>query len=102
MNRVGILYHPMNKAAYTLADRGTFLKYKYGRKNGLDLLVLCEGDSALANPYGVIPINPKKYPHVKYNLAQKFAAWLVSEKGQSLIRNYRLHGMPLFYPDAIP
>jgi len=90
------------KAAYTLADRGTFLKYKYGRKNGLDLVVLFEGGSELANPYGVIPVNPKKYPHVKYDLAEEVAAWLVSEKGQTLIRNYRLEGKPLFYPDALP
>jgi tungstate transport system substrate-binding protein len=90
------------KSAYTLADRGTYLKYKFGRDIPIDLDVLCEGDPLLANPYGVIPINPKKYSHVKYDLAKEFAEWLVSEKGQAIIRNYRLLGKPLFYPDAIP
>ena len=89
------------KQAYTLCDRGTFIKYKYGRDVPIELVVLCEGDPGLANPYGLIPINPAKHPHVKYQLAGEFARWLVSERGQAVIRNYRLLGKPLFYPDAI-
>ncbi|MGB5745350.1 MAG: substrate-binding domain-containing protein [Desulfobacterales bacterium] len=88
------------KQAYILADRGTFIKYKFGRDVPIDLDVLCEGDPALANPYGVIPINPQKHPHVKYDLAEEFAQWMVSEKGQSMINGYRLLGKQLFYPDA--
>jgi len=90
------------KQAYTLADRGTYIKYKFGRKEALGLEVLCEGDAILHNPYGVIPVNPKKYPHARFDLAQRFAKWLVSERGQALIANYRVHGKQLFYPDAIP
>jgi tungstate transport system substrate-binding protein len=89
------------KQAYILADRGTYIKYKHGRNAGLDLAVLCEGDSFLANPYGVIPINPVKFPHVKHDLAEEFAKWLVSPRGQAVIANYRLLGNQLFYPDAI-
>jgi tungstate transport system substrate-binding protein len=89
------------KQAYILADRGTYIKYKFGRDVPIDLIVLCEGDSALANPYGVIPINPKKHPHVKYDLSKTFAEWLVSGKGQAVIDNYRLLGKQLFYPDAV-
>ena len=89
------------KQAYTLADRGTYIKYKFGRDVPIDLVVLCEGDPALANPYGVIPINPKKHPHVKYDLSKTFAEWLVSEKGQAVINNYRLLGKQLFYPDTV-
>jgi tungstate transport system substrate-binding protein len=90
------------KRGYTLADRGTYIKYKFGRDVPLDLDVMVEGDPMLANPYGVIPVNPEKHPHVKYDLARQFAEWLVSERGQSVIRDYRLLGKPLFYPDAIP
>ena len=89
------------KQAYILADRGTYIKYKFGRDVPIDLVVLCEGDPALANPYGVIPINPKKHPHVKYDLSRSFAEWLISNKGQALIDNYRLLGKQLFYPDAL-
>lgn len=90
------------KRAYTLADRGTYIKYKYGRKAGLGLEVLCEGDPLLNNPYGVIPVNSQKHLHVQYALAKQLAEWLVSPKGQSLILNYRLLGKQLFYPDALP
>ncbi len=90
------------KQAYTLCDRGTFIKYKYGRKPALDLDVLCEGDPRLANPYGVIPVNPAKFPHVKNDLAERMAQWLTSSRGQSLIARYRLEGQQLFYPDALP
>jgi tungstate transport system substrate-binding protein len=90
------------KQAYTMADRGTYIKYKFGRDVPVELDVLVEGDPLLANPYGVIPIDPKKHPHVQYDLAKQFAEWLVSARGQSVIRNYRLLGQQLFYPDAIP
>jgi len=90
------------KQAYVLADRGTFIKYKFGRDIAIELDVLCEGDSLLANPYGVIPIDPKKHPHVNYDLAEEFAQWLISESGQSMINGYRLLGKQLFYPDALP
>ncbi len=88
------------KQAYILADRGTFIKYKFGRDVPIELDVLTEGDTLLANPYGVIPINPDKHPHVKFDLADEFARWLVSAKGQSVINGYRLLGQQLFYPDA--
>lgn len=89
------------KGAYVLADRGTYIKYKFGRDVPINLNVLAEGDEALANPYGVIPINPEKHPHVQFELADEFAKWLTSEKGQKLIAEYRLLGKQLFYPDAI-
>ncbi|MDM8555430.1 substrate-binding domain-containing protein [Desulfococcaceae bacterium HSG7] len=89
------------KQAYTLADRGTYIKYKFGRDIPIELKVLCEGDANLANPYGIIPINPQKHKHVKAELADQFAQWLVSKKGQKAIADYRLHGKQLFYPDAV-
>jgi tungstate transport system substrate-binding protein len=96
------LTYAEEKRAYTLADRGTYLKYKFGRKQGLDLDIMCEGDPRLFNPYGIIPVNPKKYPHVKYKLAERFARWLVSPKAQGLIAMFKIQGKQAFYPDAIP
>jgi tungstate transport system substrate-binding protein len=89
------------KLAYTLTDRGTYIKYKYGKTPPIDLEILCEGNEALANPYGIIPVNPEKHPHVKFEMAEKFAAWLISVRGQKLINDYRLVGKQLFYPDAV-
>jgi tungstate transport system substrate-binding protein len=90
------------KQGYVLADRGTYIKYKFGKKPALELDVLCEGDARLANPYGVIPINPVKHPQTKHALAESLAQWLTSERGQRLIAGYRLEGQQLFYPDALP
>ncbi|CAG35060.1 substrate-binding domain-containing protein [Desulfotalea psychrophila] len=89
------------KQAYTMSDRGTYIKYKYGKTPAVDLEILCEGGADLANPYGIIPVNPKKYPTVQYDMAVELAQWLVSPRGQKLIGDYRLEGKQLFYPDAI-
>lgn len=96
------LTYAEEKQAYTLTDRGTYLNYKFGRQQGLDLEILCEGDPLLFNPYGIIPINPEKYPHVKFDLADQFAKWLVSPKVQAIIARYKIQGQQAFYPDAVP
>ena len=89
------------KQAYTLSDRGTYIKYKYGKTPAIELEVLSEGDTALANPYGVIPVNPKKHAHVQYDMAMDFVNWITGPRGQQLIADYRLVGKQLFYPDVI-
>ncbi len=88
------------KQAYTMSDRGTFIKFKYGKTPAVDLDVLCEGGDNLANPYGIIPVNPEKHPHVQNDLAMAFVDWIISPKGQKMIGDYRLEGKQLFYPDA--
>ena len=96
------LTYTEEKQAYTITDRGTYLKYKFGRKQGLDLEILCEGDPELYNPYGIIPVSPKKYSHVKFKLADRFAKWLVSPKAQGIIAGYKIQGQQAFFPDAVP
>ncbi len=89
------------KQAYTISDRGTYIKYKYGKTPAIELEVLSEGDEELANPYGVIPVNPAKHPHVQYDMAMEFVNWLTGARGQKLIGDYRLEGKQLFFPDVI-
>jgi tungstate transport system substrate-binding protein len=84
------------KQAYTLSDRATYLTYKF--KTGLDVVV--EGDPKLFNPYGVIAVNPKKYPDVNYMGAMAFIAWLTSPEGQKMIGEFKKNGTQLFHPDA--
>jgi tungstate transport system substrate-binding protein len=95
------LTYAEEKQAYTVADRGTYLKYKFGRKQGLDLEIFCQGDPKLFNPYGIIPINPTRHPHLKFKWADRFAQWLVSPKAQGLIARYKIAGRQAFFPDAI-
>lgn len=89
------------KQAYTLTDRGTYIAYKYGKTPAVELEILVEGDEGLANPYGVIPVNPKKHAGVKYDLAMEFVNWLTGPKGQKVIGEYRMEGKQLFFPDVI-
>ena len=84
------------KNAYVLADRGTWLNFK----NRADLAILVEGDTRLFNQYGVIVVNPAKHPHVKVEMAQAFADWLVSPAGQATIAEYKIGGEQLFFPNA--
>ena len=82
--------------AYILADRGTWLSFK----NRADLAIAVEGDSRLFNPYGVILVNPAKFPSVKRAAGQAFIDWLVSTEGQHAIAAHRIGGQQLFFPNA--
>ncbi len=87
-----------DRQAYALTDRGTYIAYK----DKIELKVVAEGDETLFNPYHIIAVNPERHGHVKYDLARQYIEFITSERGQQLIKNYRLQGEPLFYPDAIP
>jgi tungstate transport system substrate-binding protein len=81
---------------YVLSDRGTWLSFK----NRGDLQIVVEGDKRLFNQYGVMLVNPEKYPSVKKDLGQIFIDWLVSPEGQAAIAGYKIDGQQLFFPDA--
>ncbi len=81
---------------YTLTDRATWIAY--GDKQ--DYRVLFEGVPELFNQYGIIALNPERFPHVNAAGAQVFVDWLLSEKGQALIGAYRMNGQQLFFPNG--
>jgi tungstate transport system substrate-binding protein len=83
---------------YTLSDRGTWLNFK----NRQNLKVLVHGDRRLFNQYGVMLVNPARYPSVKQDLGAKFIEWLTSPTGQKTIADYKINGEQLFFPDAKP
>ncbi|MFA7429123.1 MAG: extracellular solute-binding protein [Rhodospirillaceae bacterium] len=82
--------------AYALTDRGTWLNFK--NRQGLEIVV--EGDRRLANPYGVILVNPARHAHVKEADARAFMDWLTGPAGQGAITSYTINGEQLFFPDA--
>ncbi len=81
--------------AYTLSDRGTWLNFK----NRGDLAILVEGDRRLFNQYGVMLVNPARYPGVKVGDGRAFIDWLTSPEGQRTIAGYKINGEQLFFPD---
>ena len=84
--------------AYVLSDRGTWISFK----NRGELAILVEGDKHLFNQYGVMLVNPAKFPQVKKEAGQSFVDWLISPEGQADIANYKIDGQQLFFPDAKP
>lgn len=81
---------------YALTDRGTWLAFK----NPGELEIVVEGDAKLFNQYGVILVNPEKYPSVKKEDGQAFIDWLISPEGQQAIAGYKIGGKQLFFPNA--
>lgn len=103
---------------YTLADRGTYNAFRHGKT---DLVILYDasraytkpgrpmprltvaqvtaltGQKGLFNPYGVIAVNPKRFPYVRYDLAMKFIAYITGAEGQRIIANYQVQGDPVFF-----
>ena len=84
--------------AYTLTDRGTFAAYK--SKTGLDILVA--GDPRLANPYGIIAVNPARHKDTNIKQARALSDWLISAEGVGRIREFRAGGEQLFFPGVPP
>jgi len=80
--------------AYTLADRATWLAYP----NVGDLVIVCERNELLLNPYGILAVSSTQYPAG----AQTFIDWMISPSTQQLISTFGVaeYGAPLFFPDA--
>jgi len=81
------------KRGYTLSDRGTYIAFR----KKTDLVVVRQGDKNLRNPYGIIAVNPKRHPHVKYALATKLIEFVTGPEGRALIAGYKVGGEPLFF-----
>jgi len=81
---------------YALTDRGTWLAIR----NKLPLQVSAEGDARLFNPYGIVAVNPARYPDANYEGAKALIAWIPSPSGQTLIADFKVNGEPLFVPGA--
>jgi len=84
---------------YALADRGTYLSMEDNLPN---LEIVFEGDDELANPYGIIPVNPEEHAAVKHEEAKLMVEFFTSDKAQEIIGEFGIeeYGEPLFFPDA--
>lgn len=82
--------------AYVLSDRGSWIAF---RDRG-DLDIVVEGDKRLLNQYGVMLVNPEKYPNVRKELGQTFVDWWISPEGQAAIAGYKVDGQQVFFPNA--
>ncbi|MEJ5327016.1 MAG: substrate-binding domain-containing protein [Candidatus Bathyarchaeia archaeon] len=96
------------KAAYTLADIGTCLKFYTG--GVISLSALITEDQSLLNVYSVIAVKPavpadqSLHEQINFNDAMDFIQYLVSERTQQLITDYGKtdYGQSLFYGAVQP
>lgn len=87
---------------YTLADRGTFIS----QQSELDISIRVEGPieggpELLANPYGIVAVNPGVHENANYDLAMSYIGFITSREGQEIIREYTVEGEQLFFPEAV-
>ncbi|MFC7019753.1 MULTISPECIES: substrate-binding domain-containing protein [Haloarcula] len=90
------------QGAYTLSDRGTFIS----QRSAIDLVVLVQGPieggpATLANPYGVMAVNPGVHDTANYDLAMAYIGWITSPGAQAAIGEYQVNGEQLFFPEAV-
>ncbi len=88
------------RKAYTMTDRGTFIKYEHTNGGNPPLVILVAGDRILKNQYSVLPVSPKNCPKVKTALAVEFSNWLAGKNAQKLIGDFKLLEKQLFTPNA--
>jgi tungstate transport system substrate-binding protein len=79
---------------YTLVDRGTWLAYR--SRSPLQLLVA--GGEELKNPYGIIAVNPERFPDVNHAAVQRLIDWFGTDRAHALIAGYKVDGEQLFHP----
>lgn len=82
--------------AYTLTDRATY----YALRAKTVLAPMVEGDRRLFNPYGIIAVNPARYPDINHRGARALIDWITGAEGQQAIAGFRIDGEQLFFPVA--
>lgn len=82
--------------AYTMSDRATWIAF--ANKGDFDVQV--QGDERLFNQYGIVLVNPAKFPNVKAKAGQAFVDWVIGDNGQAAISNYQVDGQQLFFANA--
>ncbi|WP_418281934.1 substrate-binding domain-containing protein [Halorubrum sp. DTA98] len=97
-----VLNQASQTPGYTLADRGTYLS----QRSELDVSIRVEGPigggpELLANPYGIVAVNPDVHGNVTYDLAMSYIGYITSREGQKIIEEYTVEGEQLFFPDSI-
>jgi tungstate transport system substrate-binding protein len=90
------------QGAYTLSDRGTFIS----QRAEIDLTILVQGPiedgpEILANPYGIMAVNPGVHDNANYDLAMAYIGWITSPAVQEAISEYTANGEQLFFPEAV-
>jgi tungstate transport system substrate-binding protein len=97
------------KAAYTLSDIGTYLKFSTDGSIDLDALIVEE--QSLLNVYSVMAVNTEtvqanqtRHESINFNDAMNFIEYLISPSTQQLMNDFGkgTYNQPLFYEAVQP
>ena len=96
-----VLFQADQIGGYALTDRGTYLSMR----TEVDLEVHVEGPleggpELLANPYGIVAVDPTGNEGVNYDLAMAYIGYVTGVEGQAIIDEYAVGGERLFVPAA--
>lgn len=85
--------------AYTLIDRATYVTLK----DEITLDILVEKYESLLNFITLIPVNPEKFPQVKYDMVMDFIDFVTGDKAQEAINNFKVdvYGESLFFANSV-
>ncbi|MDJ1432180.1 substrate-binding domain-containing protein [Halostagnicola sp. A-GB9-2] len=90
------------QGGYTLADRGTYISMQ--GDIALEIHVegpIEDGPELLANPYGIVAVNPEVHDNVEYDLAMAYIGYITSPEAQEIIEEYTIEDERLFFPEAL-
>ena len=82
------------RKSYVLSDSGTYNAYR----DKIKLVPLIVSDEQLKNIYGVMVVNKKNNTNMQKQLAGQFVDFLISQRGQTLIKEFRKNDEQLFFP----
>ncbi|WP_290813891.1 substrate-binding domain-containing protein [Halovivax sp.] len=93
------LVHASEREAYALSDRPTL----GSMVDNVDLVVLLDGPlrggpDELANPYGVIAVDPDRRGSVDHESASAYVDFVTGPDGQEIVDEFRVGGERIFEP----
>lgn len=84
--------------AYVFNDRAIWMALD----NKGDLQLLCQGGAGLLKSYGVMLVNPARFPHAPAEKGQAFIDWSIGLPGQKVMAQNRFAGQQMSCPLALP
>ena len=84
----------IEKDAYTLTDKATWLSYN----NKGNLSILYENDPYFENIYSVISVNPNLFDHISLENQTIFMNWLKSNQAKNTIQNFEISDEKPYLP----
>ncbi len=81
--------------SYTYTDRATWSNFD----NKQNHIILYSGDKNMINQYSITRISPTKCPNIDIENSNLLRNWLISNDGQTAIREFKINNETMFMPN---